>query len=313
MPSNTYNVKQRSYATSRFAVQIDGQDITAFVKNVEGGLVKTDAVEEKAGVANFPQKHAGTRSVEPLTLDIGMCRNSWVLEKVSTCINSKKHERFSGQIDYVDANYGARFTHQFTRALITEIGFPTFDPTAKDAAYIKLKLQPETADFDVASGGKIQTTSFAEQKLWQPNAFYLEIERGGDKIDCSKVTKIEAMTVKVGTKPGPQGPRQLPAYLPTTVQMPKLSIHLPLHGAESAIKWYREAVAATQSLKSDSTGYEATGALVLLDASRKEELYRITFDGLGPELVTIVKGEGGSTNLKTCKLDMYVTSMKLGS
>lgn len=309
MPANSYNVKARSYATSHFRVTLDDKEITAFVKNVEGGLVKADSVEEKSGVANAPLHHASTRTIEPITLELGMCQNNWLLEAVADVVNNRVHARFDGQIDYGDANYNTRFTHEFTRALITEITLPTFDPSAKDPAFIKLKLQPESSDFGVASGGKLSTGVMAPHKLWQPNAFRLDLDSGN--LNTSKITKIEGMTIKIGTKAAPVGPHQLPSYLPTVVTMPKLSIHMPLHGANDIIGWYRSSIAAVASSRSDAVGYEVSGGLSLLDQARQKDLYTFNFFNLGPEQLTIVKGEGGGTGLKTCKLDMYMARMTM--
>jgi hypothetical protein len=149
------------------------------------------------------------------------------------------------------------------------------------------------------------------QKTWQNNSFRLDLDGPGN-INTDFVTKVDALTIGVTAKPIQRGGFLLPEYMPGQIKMPKLSFHVPLHHAASLIGWF-EKVAAKQVASADGSGYEGSGALTYLDTTTSKDLYSITFEGLAPEQMTILKSEGGSATLKTCKFDFYVTNIKLNT
>ncbi|MBK9030236.1 MAG: hypothetical protein IPL61_02660 [Myxococcales bacterium] len=309
-------VNQKSYAVGRFGLQLEEDggspiDVSSYLKNVEGGLPKIESTKEQVGSFNQPRNHLATRTVEPITFEVGLCQANPLLKFVQNVINNRVHKRLSGHIFHADANSKSRFEQEFARALVTEIAFPALDAAGKDLALLKVKVQPETASFNVGSGQAIPMGVERAQKVWQNNSFRLELESNGTKFDCTHATKIEALTVTIGAKAVQRGRFLLPEYMPTQVKMPKLSIHVPLHHAGSLIDWFRN-VANSEASKTDGAGgYEATGSLTYLDTTTSKDLYHITFEGLAPEQMTIVKSEGGSATLKTCKFDFYLTNMLL--
>ncbi|MBL8625464.1 MAG: phage tail protein [Myxococcales bacterium] len=301
-------VSNKSYAVSRFGVVIDGVDLTSYVKNVEGGLHKVESTKEQVGSYNHPTNHLATRTIEPITLEVGLCKANPIIDIVEKIVNSRQHKRLSGEIFHADANSKSRFEQDFKNAMITEIGFPALDAAGKDLAMMKLKLQPEEASFRAGDGSSIPMGSEKPQKTWQNNSFRLEIDQQGAV--TTHVTKVEALTIGVTAKAIQRGGFLLPEYMPGQIKMPKLSIHVPLHHAGSLIKWF-EKVAAKHKASADGAGYESTGALTFLDTTTKKDLYTIKFEGIAPEQMTIVKSEGGSATLKTCKFDFYLTNLQL--
>ncbi len=301
-------VSSKSYAVSRFGVVIDGMDLTSYVKNVEGGLHKVESTKEQTGSYNHPTNHLATRTIEPITLEVGLCKANPLLEVIEKVVNQRVHTRMSGEIFHADANSKSRFEQDFKRAIITEIAFPALDAAGKDLAMLKVKLQPEEASFRAGDKSSIPMGSEKPQKTWQNNSFRLEIDQQGAV--TTHVTKVEALTIGVTAKAIQRGGFLLPEYMPGQIKMPKLSIHVPLHHASSLIKWF-ERVGASQQAPADGAGYESTGALTFLDTTTKKDLYTIKFEGIAPEQMTIVKSEGGSATLKTCKFDFYVTNLQL--
>ena len=302
-------VSNKSYAVSRFGVVIDGIDLTSYVKNVEGGLHKVESTKEQTGSYNHPTNHLATRTIEPITLEVGLCKANPVIDIVEKIVNSRQHKRLSGEIFHADANSKSRFEQDFKRAVITEIGFPALDAAGKDLAMLKIKLQPEDASFRAGDGSSIPMGHEKPQKTWQNNSFRLEIDQQGAV--TTHVTKVEALTIGVTAKAIQRGGFLLPEYMPGQIKMPKLSIHVPLHHAGSLIKWFERVSAKPTS--SDGSGYESTGALTFLDTTTKKDLYTIKFEGIAPEQMTIVKSEGGSATLKTCKFDFYLTTLVLNA
>lgn len=319
-------LNQKSYAVARFGLlmELDGGgtiDVTSYVKNIEGGLPKAESTKEQMGNYNQPKHHLATRSVEPITVELGLTQANPIVKVVEDIINKRSHVRVSGHIFHADANHKVRFEQEFKRAIITEIGFPALDATGKDLAMIKLKMQPETASFDVGGGQDLPMGVMRMQKVWQNNSFRLDLECNGTKYDCDAATKIDALTIQLGAKPVQRGHFLLPEYMHSQVKMPRLSVHVPLFHANSLIGWFRKVAntelgAADPDAKVDgsgkSSGYEATGCLTFLDTTTKKELYHITLEGVAPEQMTITKSEGGAATLKTCKFDFYVNNLLLG-
>jgi hypothetical protein len=79
---------------------------------------------------------------------------------------------------------------EFKNARITEVRFPACDASAKEPAYLSLKMAPEYTRYQ--KGGMNPARRRAAQKLWLPSNFRLTI----DGLDCSAINKIDAFTVK---------------------------------------------------------------------------------------------------------------------
>lgn len=309
-------VPTQNYAMSRFQVKVDGHPITSYVKSVEGGLIKTESATELVGSYHLPRRHLATRTVEPITMDVGLSGTDWVMGLLEKFINRQDHTRLSGEILHCDVNTALRFRQEFTRALITEIAFPALDAVSKDSAFVKVKLQPESVDYEAfgSAGPKLSPEKETKQKLWNCNAFRINLELNGQDMGCDKATKLEAFTVKLGTKAHQRGVNFLPEYIPTKLEFPKLSMTMPMHYATKMINWYRATSKPTDGSgqKQDTqAGYEATGSIEFLDPTRSKTLYTINLEGVAPENWTVPKTDASSTTTKLCKFDMYVHKMKV--
>lgn len=312
MASNT--LASKSYATSHFQVKVDGHPITSFVKSVEGGLFKIDSVTEPTGPFHIPVRHISTRTVEPITIDIGLSGTGWIMGVLESIINRREFSRVSGEILHCDADTALRFRQEFMRGLITELTLPGLDANSKDAAFVKLKIQPEDIKFEAfgTAGPKLQPERETAQKLWQSNAFRLSLEINGKKIRCEHVSKIEPITVKVGAKAHQRGKYFLPEYIPTKIDFGKMGVTLPLHYAQDFIEWYRGCVTKEGGESTaDGPSYEAHGSIEFLDPSRSRTLYTINLEGVAPENFTIAKTENTAGTYKSCKFDLYCSTYKV--
>lgn len=302
----------KTYATSRFQVKIDGHPITSFVKNVEGGLYKVESSTNPTGPYHIPLKHVTTRSVEPISLELGLSGTDWAIGLLERVINNRDFSRLEGEVLHVDANTKLRFRQEFHRALVSEITLPALDATSKESAFVKVKLQPETIDFESLDtpGAKIQPDKDTKQRLWGTNSFRMNLEINGTKINCDHVSKIEAITVKIGTKANQRGKFHLPEIIPTKLDFSKIGVTLPLDCAGDFINWYRNTV-TKENGKADGSEYEATGSIEYLNQSRSQTLYSIDLMGVAPENFVITKTEASSSNHKSVKVDLYCTQIKV--
>lgn len=308
------------FATGHFKLVIDGKPVTAHIHGVEGGLISAAAVEEAVGQYNLRGRHLGTREVEALSLEFGMSGSKWVLDTIDKFIANRQTKRFSGEVIHGDTNMTAQYFYTFSDALVTEVTFPKLDANSRETAMLKVKLQPQDVTFQLGDGRKLDQDPVGRQKTWQCANFRINFDNG---CDATYVSTIEAMTIKAGVKPMQLGDMFRPDNVPTRVEMPKLSISLPLVRAGSFIKWYKESVANQQSggtadadglgTAKSSGGYETSCSIEFLDPKLKTILYEIELFGVGMEKFSIPKSEVNAVAVKMAKFDFYVTSVKVKS
>lgn len=308
------------FTTGHFHLVIDGASVTSFIKSVEGGLVGAQSVEEPVGQYNLRGRHLGTREIEPVQIEFGMAGATWALAIAEQFISQRKIKRLDGEIVHADANMVEQYRQEFVRGLLTEITLPKLDASSKDTAMIKVKLQPEHVKFKLGAGPKIKSDSFpSRQKAWHTSNFRITFDNG---VDAKYVNSIEALTIKMGVKTMQQGNQFSPDVVPTKVDMPKLSITLPLLRAGGFIKWYEKAVANqedngtpdSQELgisKGGGSSYETSVGIEYLDQTTKDTLYTVTLMGVGLEKFSIPKSEANGAGTKMAKFDFYVTDMKV--
>ena len=121
---------------------LDGLATTAYLKSVDGGWAKHALVDESIGGENPRIKHASVAEIDPISFEFGMAGSNSILQWIQSSWR-KDWQRKSGEITHADFNYKATFSHQFSDALITETTFPALDGASKEAAYVKVKFQPE--------------------------------------------------------------------------------------------------------------------------------------------------------------------------
>jgi hypothetical protein len=306
------------FATGHFKLVIDGKPVTAFIKGVEGGLVNAQAVEEPVGQYNLRGRHLATREIEPIQIEFGMSGSKWVLDFVDEFISKRKHHRISGEVIHADTNMIAQYFYSFTNALITEMTLPKLDAAGKDTLMVKVKLQPEDVKFNLGDGRKLDQDPPGRQKAWHTSNFRINFDNG---CNADYVSSIEPLTYKLGHKTMQLGDLFRPDIIPTKVEMPKLSITMPLLRAGAFIKWYQQSVANMQAggtadaeglgSAKNSGGYETSVSIEYLDATFKKTLYEVELYGVGMEKFSIPKSEANAAAVKMGKFDFYVTSSKV--
>ncbi len=285
-------------------VEAPGFTETAFIKVAEGGMIKAATVEEPNAGYNLRERHTGVREVEPLSLEFGMAGSKWAPTLMEQIVDSQLHNKFSGQIIHADTNFEGQYTYQFLNALVTEFSLPKLDAKSKEYAFLKMKVQPEAIDFNIAKSPKLPPANSSRQKHWMSSAFRLTI--GKEDVDASS---IEALSVKVGAKAYQTGGFMLPQYTPTgKLEMPKLSFTVPMGGCAALVRWFREAV-CKENTAEDAAGYEKDAMIEFLDSTRSKVLYTVDLMRCGPETFSLIKGDDATT--RAMKFDCYVTSMKL--
>jgi phage tail-like protein len=278
--ASTADVK-RAYVSGNFALQLDGGKNTGMLKTAQGGQIFGEPVAENTD-GLYAKKHIGNVKYADITVQMGMglppAFYQWIADSWSFGAQRK-----NGAVLGADFNNNVVKELDFTNALITETTIPALDAASKDAAYLTLKLTPESTRPTKPSG--TLSSVGGKQKQWLASNFRLEL----GKLDATKVSKIDSFTVKqtmvqpstdLGdvTFPDQALVVSVPPYVlqPGQVDFPNLRVTLLESSAQTWIDWYESFI--RQGNNSDDD--EKTGTIRFL-AQDQSELAHIDLFGVG--------------------------------
>lgn len=294
---------KRPYTTGHFELQIDGHVSTAYLKSVDGGNIKGQTIDEALGGTNARIKHLSTFDIEPMTIDFGMSGASDVLKWIQSSWD-KDWGRRSGQITHGNFEFYSTYEHEFRDALIMETSFPTLDGASREAAYLKLKIQPEVVMLRQGTGRALKSNMGSKQKSWTPSAFRLYL----DGLDELKYTnKIEGFTIKQGVKKLHTGEERFPEIEPTKIEYPNLVGTIALEYADNLHKW------SEKVLKQGWADPKAqkTGRLEFLDTTRTKVLFQINLFEVGLHDFRVIQSTANADQIKRARFELHVGQMKL--
>ena len=295
---------KRGYVAGKYAVELDGIE-AGWVSSVEGGHATSDVVVEKLGADHIQRKHIAGVKYEDITVNCGTGMSKGFYQWIKDSFDHK-YSRKNGAVIAADYDYKEHSRLNFYNALITEIGFPALDAASKDPAKMSIKFSPEYTRTATTTGGASVTggkykNDQAVQKKWLPSNFRLKI----DGLDCTRVTKIEAITVKQKVIDNAVGElrdfEREPAYL----EIPNLVVTLAESHAKEFYDWHEDFVIKGNNGDQKEKG----GTLEFLTPNLQETLFTITFNHLGLFKLTPEKVESGSEQIRRVKAEMYVEEM----
>jgi phage tail-like protein len=290
----------RSYVSRFFALDLD-HEMVGWLSSVEGGSVKAEVITQSVGGEMQRTKHLAIPSYEAISVKVGMSMSKsfyqWIRDSWDGKITRKNGSVFS-----LDHDLTVQHEQSFSRALVTETTLPALDGSSKEPGYMTVKFQPEESKHKVASGRKLQANFSQTQKQWLPANFSIDI----DGLDCTRVNKIESLTIKQDVKRLEVGSKRLYELEPTKIEFPNLVVTFPLSNAASWIAWHEDFV-----IKGNNSGDKEKQASINLLTPKREELLTITCTGLGIHNLTIDKGDSGTDSVRRVKAEMYCETMAL--
>ena len=260
---------QRSHAAGSFALELD-LALAGMVTSVEGGIIDAQVIEE-ANPSYYVKKHLGPVQYREFTFETEIGEipllDAWIGQTAGG-----KAPRRSGAFLPVDPRYGKPTTLEFQQALVTAIGFPACDVSAKDSGRMTLSIMPELIK---RRRGDRETMSSQPhpRRSWRRSDFMLTIPG----LDCRKVSKIDALTIKQTVVRDQIGQERDHRLSPGKIEYPDLVVTLPDGAADTWLAWHE--AFAIEGKNDDSQ--EKTGTLVLLSHDRKTPLVTLTFHQLG--------------------------------
>jgi len=290
----------RAYAAGQFQLELDGIPC-GFLRSVEGGAATADVVEEQTGATYYVQKHVGQPRWEDLILGLDLSLDKSVYQWIADSWTGKPSRR-DGSIIAVSQQLKAVSEREFFRALLTEVTVPAMDAASKDPAHLTIKLAPEYTRTKTGSGASVKNPA-ARQKAWQSQNFKLEI----DSLDCTKVSKIAAFTVKQTVAPSQIGEQRISTKEPTRLEVPNLRITLAESSAQTWVSWFDDFVVKGNN---DSTK-ERSGKLSFFTPDRKTVLGEVSFFNLGIFRLEPEAQTSASEQIARLHADLYCERMEL--
>jgi len=261
---------KRSFVSGKFALELDGIG-AGWLNDADGGQAFSDVVVEKVGADHVAHKHLAGVKYEDITVTCGtgMSKNFYSWIAASWKVTFARHD---GSIVAADFNLQAKSEREFFNALITETTMPAMDASSKDAAFMTVKFAPEFTR-DKKGSGKVDQPLPTAQKKWLPSNFRLEI----DGLDCTKVNKIDAFTVKQSVATDRIGELKDFQEELAHAEFPNLVITFAESSAASWQKWFQTFVVEGDSGQDQEKG----GTLTFLAPDLKSELGKVKFFNLG--------------------------------
>ena len=286
-------VQARGYTAGRYFLALDGVQC-GFVKAIEGGNITAEVISEPANTGGFANKRLGTARVEPfrIAVDFSMAGKlfSWI---ASATAGGGGGRRQDGVVIACDYDNNAKTQREFFEAIITEIGFPACDAASKDAGTLTVVFQPQSVRFGKGSGKVSWAPKQGAQKLWVASNFRLEI----DGLDCTKVSKVDAITIRQTTGQEQGG----------ALEIPNLKVTFSEVSAPTWVAWHEDFVIKGNN----DEGQEKGGRLVFLSPNLQTELASIVFHNLGIFRLADEKQEANAAAIKRMTAELYCESMKL--
>lgn len=297
-------LQKRSYTSGHFELLIDGHASTAYLKSIDGGFAKASLVDEPVGPANQRIKHTSVVDIEPFSIDFGISGANEILKWIQGSWR-KSYSRRNGAVSHANFDLKKTFEHEFREALITETSFPALDGAAKEAAYMKIKVQPEYVRTKKLGANEMaQGNIGTKQKLWMASGFRFNI----DGIDEMRYTnKIEAFTIKQGIKKLYTGQERFPQIEPTKIEFPNITGTIALEYADKLLQWNEQYVMKGRS----DPKAQKTGSIEFLSPDRKKTIFSINLYEVGLASLQIQQSTANQDAIKRVKFDMYVGRMDL--
>jgi T4-like virus tail tube protein gp19 len=242
-----------------------------FLRSAEGGDQVGEVVSVAVGPGEFVRKQLGRIGYEDLELRLGLSMPKDLYDWIDASWQLQPTRR-NGSVIEVGADGKPRAERAFSNALISETGFPALDAASKEAAFLTVRLTPEQVVLGKPSEAKLPAQP-KPQKQFLPANFRFEL----GTLDCSRVSKIDAFTVKQTMSAVDVGETRIVEKEPTVIEFPNLRVTFAAADAPSWQSWFDEFVVKG----SNDDQHELAGAIVFLAPDRKQELARIELRQVG--------------------------------
>jgi hypothetical protein len=283
------------YSAGRFALEIAGTPV-GFASSVAGGERFADVIATTAP-SGVVEKKPGPVRYAPIVLEVDASLASDFYDWMTGFLDGNQKPK-GGVIRLLDYGLREQSRLEWTDGLITEVAFPAADAGSKDAATLRVTLQPDATRRVDGSGTTVLVAAQSHQKRWLPSNFKFSIS--GLETATRKANRVDELVLSrpVTGTPG--------ALVGGTLDVPDVVFTVPTSEAEGFYEWFEDFVVKGRN----TAGDERTGSLVFLDSGLKE-LIGVSFKGLGIVRVSQERLAQGSAAIARVKVTMYCEQVRL--
>jgi len=211
----------------------------------------------------------------------------WISDSMGGKFNPRHVE-----IMAIDATFKPRRTWKLANAALTEVVFPALDTLSQGGAALLVSLEAEQARAVESTGKDKPVPSYAPTKAWPTKRFKLSIDGLGD---LAAVTRIDALSFRVGVKRHFVGQEKSSQLSPTRIDTSSLTLTLPERNSDTFFAWLETQLKGTGA-------NEKSGELQYLSDDSKP-LLTLNFHGLG---ISSARKVGSDV-----KVELYVARMDM--
>src|SRR3954471_19379498 len=154
------------YSAGRFALEIGGTPV-GFASSVAGGEGFADVIATTAP-SGVVEKKPGPVRYAPIVLEVDASLASDFYDSITGFLDGTQKPK-SGVVRLLDYGLREQSRLEWTDGLITEVGFPAADAGSKDAATLRVTLQPDATRRVDGSGTTVLVAAQSHQKRWLPS------------------------------------------------------------------------------------------------------------------------------------------------
>jgi hypothetical protein len=281
----------RAFGSSVSALELDGQFVD-YLKSAEGGFPRANVIQEAPGL----RKHIEPPTIQDIAIQCDPLMPKPLFDWIAATLTMNP-VRKNGAIITADFNHAEQSRLQFNNALISEFGIPTMDAASQDPGYFTIKFAPEST---IALGGKgTILPSATKSKIFLPGSFRLSIPG----LDCSKVSKIDALAIRQILPPSSPGLKREAGKL----DFPNVALYVAEAQAGTFYAWFQDMVIKGNT----GDNFEKPGTLEFLDPTLKTSLLTIYLNHLGIFGYSPMKLDSGAGTVRQVKIEMYCEQITL--
>jgi phage tail-like protein len=290
---------KRAYVATSFVLEIGGET-AGYMSSVSGGNAYANVVKQPSPASPIVKKHIGQTSTEPIAVQLGIGMGKPLYDWISSMLRGEP-KRMDGAVVGVDTQLKAVHRLDFSGALLTEVTFPKLAAGSNDPALMSLVLTPEQTVLSKPSGSVVPAST--KRKTVVASNFRFELEG----LNSSRVTKIDAFTVRQKLVADSVGEFQEPSVSPSELEIPDLTVTLSANGSETWEQWFEEFIVQG---KHDER-YEKRGRIVVLGPDLREELLEIKLSNVGIFALRRLDTASNKEAVVQLEAKLYVESMEL--
>lgn len=293
----------RPYVKGNFSFQLDGFDC-GMIQSLEGGNTKAEVVSLANSSGYLQKKHLAGFKHEDFKMKMAGVQGKPLYEWIKAALD-QNHLYKNGAIHAKNFNQETESIREFTDALLTEIGLPAGDGTAKDPAYLSISFAAQTVRNKAGDKSKSDGAINVNQKRLNGGHFKLVVDRVKDA--CNRVAKFDALTVKMGVQRDDIGGQREKELVPGKIDMPNLVFHVAEVDAKPIYEWHEDFVIKGNCGEESET----TAELTYFSQDYSKPLIVVTMNNIGIFNLTTDSVEDHADAIRRVKVECYMEGMKI--